>query len=457
MITYLIQSFICMSLLLGVYMLIYEKEKIYRFNRFYLLFSLVVSLVLPLLDFSFLEIKEAISPDQIPPDIVLPFLEPVHRLNQPHMPRTDSALFLERYLWIIYAIGAAVFAVGFFTNLNHIYRMGRKYNRVAYDNAQLVLVPEPILPFSFTSMIFVTKLDYEKGLLEPELLAHELAHVRQRHSLDLILVELLSILFWFNPILKLYRRAIRTNHEFLADDAVNQRFKNIPAYQNLLLNKCGMRLNLLLNNHLNYSLTKLRLIMMYKQTSPIKATIKKLALLPVLLVLAMFFSNHSVAQEEKNNEGNPSDSAEQAPATDPVKAYLALIDHARMENNKSIDTGKLNKKKLREYYGQMTEEQKKTVPWVPFLELRIPEKKSPTTERFNTWTDPATFGVWLNDIRIPNEKLKEYQADDIVLYHQSRLEKNARNYGKHIYQLNIYTQEGYEKVVAQIKNSFNAD
>lgn len=457
MIIYLIQSAVCMSFLLGIYKLLYEKKKMHRFNRFYLLFSLVGSLVLPLVDFSIIEVKEVVPPKSLAVEFPFLFWETDHPSNQPNTPNEviDSLLSSEIYLWGFYLIGASIFALRFFRNLNHIYRMGRKYKHARYKNAHLILVPETILPFSFASMIFVAQCDHDKGLLAPEIFMHELAHVRQGHSLDLILVELLSIIFWFNPLLKWYRRAIQTNHEFLADEAVNQQFKNIPVYQTLLVDKCGLRLNFLLNNHLNYSITKLRLIMMYKQTSPIKATVKKLVLLPVLLLLAIVFGSQSVAQDEKNTEEKPSDSAQHAPATDPVKAYLTLIDHARMENNKSIDARKLDKKQLRAYYSQMTEEQKKAVPWVPFLELRLPEKKSPTAEQFSTWMDPETFGVWLNDTRISNEELKEYQAEDIALYYQSRLEKNARNYGRHVYQLNIYTQEGYDKVIDRLKDSFN--
>jgi bla regulator protein BlaR1 len=456
MILYLVESAICMVLLLGMYKLLYEKEKMFVFNRIYLLFSLAVSIVLPLVDiplvhFSRSSIPQLISADRIPMYSELPSSLVTIDI---HPQAVDKDLFLHHFLWLIYLIGLAILAIRFYSNLACLFTMRKQNERVAYEDAELVLLPRAILPFSFSSLIFVAKKDYEQGL-EPELLAHEIAHVRQRHSLDLIFVELLSIVFWFNPILRLYKRAIQANHEFLADEAVNQRFQNVPAYQNLLLEKCGITQSLHLNNHFKQSINKLRLVMMYKQTAPIKAALKKLLLLPVLGALALTFSTHSVAQEEKKAEEKPPVSTQQVLATDPVTAYMALVDEGRMANKKSIDVRKLDKKLLREYYRQMTEEQKQRVPWLPFLELRLPDKKSPTAEQFSTWTDPATFGIWLNDTRIPNEKLKEYQADDIVLYYQSRLEKNARNYGKHIYQLDIYTEDGYEKVVAQIKESFN--
>jgi len=455
MIPYLTESAICMVLLLGMYKLFYEKEKMLVFNRIYLLFSLAVSVVLPLVDipivhFSRSSIPQLISANRIP---IYPESEFSQVAIDMQHQAVDKELFFHYFLGLIYLIGLAIFAVRFHSNLTRLYTMRKQDERVTYEDAELVLIPRAILPFSFGSQIFVAKKDYEQGL-EPQLLAHEIAHVRQRHTLDLIFVELLSVVFWFNPIVRLYKQTIQANHEFLADEAVNQQFQNVPAYQNLLLEKCGITQSLRLNNHFKQSITKLRLVMMYKQTAPIKAALKKLILLPVLGTLALAFSTHSAAQEEKKAEEKPPLSTQQVPATDPVTAYLALVEEGRMANKKSIDVRKLNKKLLREYYRQMTEEQKQRVPWLPFLELRLPDKNSPTAEQFNAWTDPATFGVWLNDTRIPNDKLQEFQADDIVLYYQSRLEKYARNYGKHIYQLNIYTEEGYEKVVAQIKDSF---
>lgn len=456
MILYLAESAICMVLLLGVYKLFYEKEKMLVFNRLYLLFSLAASIVLPLVDIPIVHVSRSSIPQIVSADRILMYLEPASSPNAIDIDNqtVDNNFFLHRFFGLIYLIGMATLAVRFCSNLTSLYTMRKRNERVAYEDVELVLIPRAILPFSFSSLIFVAKRDYEQGL-EPELLAHEIAHVRQQHSLDLIFVELLSVVFWFNPILRLYKRAIQANHEFLADEAVNQQFQNVPAYQNLLLEKCGVTQSLHLNNHFKQSITKLRLVMMYKQTAPIKAALKKLLLLPVLGALALTFSTHSAAQEAKKTEEKAPVSTQRIQATDPVTAYLALVDEGRMANKKSIDVGKLDKKLLREYYRQMTEEQKQRVPWLPFLELRLPDKKSPTAEQFSRWMDPATFGVWLNDARIPNEKLKEYKADDIVLYHQSRLEKNAKNYGKHVYQLDIYTEEGYEKVVARIKDSFN--
>jgi len=95
---------------------------------------------------------------------------------------------------------------------------------------------QPMAPFSFFSTIFVHDMDYEKEQIPQAVLLHELAHTRQKHSFDMIFIELLQILFWFNPLILLYKRAMRLNHEYLADAAVLQAKTDLFAYQNQLLN-----------------------------------------------------------------------------------------------------------------------------------------------------------------------------------------------------------------------------
>jgi len=451
MITYIIQSTLCLFLFLVVYKSWYEKESMFQFNRMYLLFSLPASFVIPMLEFSVPGPSES-SPisgiDRLWENGPLP--DTSHTITEV----ATNNFIPPHYLWILYLLVVTVLTIRFFKNLIHIYRIAKRCPHTTYENASLILVPEPILPFTFASMIFVSRADYQKGILEPEMLAHELAHVRQHHSLDLILIESLSVVFWFNPLLKAYKKAIQTNHEFLADASVNRQFKNVNAYQNLLLDKSGLKTNLSVTNQFKHSLTKLRLIMMYKQTPPATAGFKKLALIPMVMVMAVLFSNRSLAQKEEVSSSESSSlTVGQNTAADPLKEYLAMLENARMENSKSIDARKLNRKKLRELYDQMTEEQRKTAPFTFLVSATLPEKKSPTPEQFNEWLEPEMFGVWLDDQRIANEKLNEYKPGDIHLFYQSKLEKNAKNYGKHTYQLNAYTSKGYDNMIQRLKDA----
>ncbi|MBL4569343.1 MAG: M56 family metallopeptidase, partial [Flavobacteriaceae bacterium] len=170
---------------------------------------------------------------------------------------------------------------------------------MSYFSATIVLLKENILPHSFLQYIFINKKTYQSDSLEQQILTHELTHVKQKHSLDVLFIELLQILFWFNPIFRYYRKAIQLNHEFLADDAVIQSHKNITEYQHVLLNTTAQHNNIYLASNLNYSLTKKRLLMMTTPSSKTKILLKKLVVIPLLAGFTLLFAQKVEAQKKK--------------------------------------------------------------------------------------------------------------------------------------------------------------
>ena len=133
---------------------------------------------------------------------------------------------------------------------------------------------------------------------------HELAHVNQKHSYDILFIELIRCLFWINPFLYFYKRAIQLNHEFLADEAVNNSFKNVYSYQVLLLEKAGMYKAINIASQFNYQVTKKRLMMMTKTTSASIKACKQFAILPILLVSMYVFGRNVVVQQKTVDQPN---------------------------------------------------------------------------------------------------------------------------------------------------------
>jgi len=126
-----------------------------------------------------------------------------------------------------------------------------------------------------------------------------LAHVTQKHTIDVLILEMLQILFWFNPLFFLLKKAVQLNHEFLADDKVISSHNNISRYQYLLLNKAAWKNEYYLASNLNYSLTKKRLLMMITTNYRTNILLKKLAILPLLTGLLFVFANRIEAQTIK--------------------------------------------------------------------------------------------------------------------------------------------------------------
>ena len=285
---FLIKSSISLVALLAVYYLFLEKEKMHRFNRFYLLFSLAFSLSIP---FITIEVVQEITRPTLNPGNI--------QILQGSVVLIEENNFLAIGLWSLYALVTLVLAIRFFNNINKIAAKMKSNSPIDYKNAKLILVPEKTLPHTFLNTIFINETEYENRKVEEELYTHELIHVNQRHTLDVLFIETLKALFWFNPIFILYKKAIQLNHEFLADEEVVKTHNNVPFYQNLLISKANANPTYYLASNLNYSVTKKRLIMMTKTTSRSKALLKKGLLIPLMTVLVFSLCTKVVAQEQK--------------------------------------------------------------------------------------------------------------------------------------------------------------
>ncbi len=300
MITYLLKSGVLLLIFFAVYKLLLENERMFRFNRVYLLGSLVFSFVIPLQLFS-------IKPLFSTPISVVQLDGILIQTNEKVSDQINYYQILIYTLGIIYALVAIVLIFRFIKNLYSFYK-NIKYNQIQIVNDQkIVLVKESILPHSFWNAIFINNDEFENGKIPSELMAHEEAHIKQKHSLDVLFIEVLQILFWFNPLIILYKKAIKLNHEFLADQAVNEQFESVSAYQSLLLDIAYNKTNIALASNINYLITKKRFLMMTKEESPLKIILKVFTVGIVSVLMLFIFSTDAVAQEVSKIENKSKD------------------------------------------------------------------------------------------------------------------------------------------------------
>jgi hypothetical protein len=209
----------------------------------------------------------------------------------------EETNYLAIGLWSLYAVVTLILAIRFISNIIKISSKMKSNTPIEYKNAKLILVPEKTLPHTFLNTIFINETEYNNRQIEAELYTHELTHVTQKHTLDILFIELLKTVFWFNPIFIFYKKAIQLNHEFLADEKVVTSYNNVPFYQSLLLSKANENQTFYLASNLNYLITKKRLLMMTKTTSKTEALLKKAMLIPVLTALLFLLCTKVVAQE----------------------------------------------------------------------------------------------------------------------------------------------------------------
>lgn len=290
MIEFLLKSSCCMAVLLAVYYLLLEKEKMHRFNRFYLIFALVFSLVLP---FITLPLYNGVFARPLSV-ISLPPLE-LNRENQGE----PVYNYLSFILWSIYGFITLLLAIRFIYNIRAFIKRAASGEIIDHETAKLVLLDERILPHTFLQYIFLNKEDYKNRTIEEELYTHELAHVNQKHTLDILFIETLKVLFWFNPLLYFYKKTIQLNHEFLADEKVITAYGDAIPYQNLLLQKASFGHTVNLASNINFSITKKRFIMMTKKTPRFEILTRQITLIPVFgaLLLISCSGNNEPTQD----------------------------------------------------------------------------------------------------------------------------------------------------------------
>ena len=270
------------NIYLGVFYLAYcvflTKETHYQLNRGYLLFSCIMSFVLPILQVGALKPAEPVAvttsyivpQDYIPTQIASPItITPV--VEEHH-------LTIDDYLWYAYIIGACILLIVLAIKLYTLFKLMRNAQRIKQDKYKLVYLPETDVAFSFFNYLFI-------GNNAPganTIITHELVHIRQRHSVDIIFLELLKVVSWFNPFIYLLQNSLKTVHEYIADEQTATYESDALAYSSFLVNNAyGAGGSSITHSFFSYSLLKKRIIMLNQQRSGRVARLKYLVALPL--------------------------------------------------------------------------------------------------------------------------------------------------------------------------------
>jgi beta-lactamase regulating signal transducer with metallopeptidase domain len=167
-----------------------------------------------------------------------------------------SNLNTKDVLLLVYCLITTFLLIMFARNLFTMYSKIRGKKYISYKSSRLILIEENLTPHSFWNCMFLNKNAFEKEQIEEEILCHELTHIKQHHTIDVLFIELATVFFWFNPFVFLYKRTIKLNHEFLADEGVINKFQNIQSYQYLLIDKTKQLPALAIASQFNFLITK---------------------------------------------------------------------------------------------------------------------------------------------------------------------------------------------------------
>ena len=313
MFAYIIKSCILLALLYGSFALLLSRETFHRFNRLALLGVLVASLILPAVQLSvkkpsYLNYEEVRIPhveviaspvqnevqDIETPQSTLPAIE--ESMQEPTF-RVDMMQVVQ-YLYIIGLLASLAI---FFVQLFRLWREIRGGVQTKDELGNTVVIRGGnFAPYSFLHYIIINASDYEH--LRRPILAHEQAHIRLGHTWDLLLLEAVKAVQWFNPFVYLLGRDLKAVHEYEADDAVLNFGIDAKTYQLLLVTKAvGSRLQTVCNNLSHHSLKK-RIKMMHKNNSN-RWLMSKGLVLPAIMTLAIVaFAKPKVEEVFLSNE-----------------------------------------------------------------------------------------------------------------------------------------------------------
>ncbi|MEN8703857.1 MAG: M56 family metallopeptidase [Polaribacter sp.] len=420
MIIYLLKSAGCLALLLGFYHIVLEKEKMHSFNRFFLLGSIIFSFLAPLYT---IYTETATVTEQKTPIL----FESLDTGSMEYIPTeiiTETPINYTNILLAVYLLVSLILLIRFSRNFYKILSKIHQSKKIIHDNAILVLVEDKILPHTFWNYIFINKKQYELNEIEDELFTHELTHATQKHTLDILILELFQIVFWINPLFIFLKKAIQINHEFLADENVITQHNNTQEYQYLLLNKAAWKNEYYLASNLNYLVTKKRLKMMTTTSSPTKILLKKLAIAPLLVAFTFLFAQRIEAQEENEIK-------EEAIETIVEEVPFQKTDLSDLEIYKNyyyktltIQRKDKNGKIIVKKYSELNEEEKKRLAPPPPLKSK---KIVPTKAQFEALKDGKKYAVWINGKVVKSTTLNKYKATDFASYFNSHVYKNARS------------------------------
>ncbi len=275
---YLLEANLGLCLFLFAYKILFARETDFAMKRIVLLSAVMCSLVFPLISFN----TGALDPTgQIMPTVWLPELT----LNEVSMTAASTVQwsFLDFIIWV-YAGGVVVFLTSFLFNIYHLIKVIRITKPQERDGLLIAETERPLPPFSFFRFVIIGNTSALDISEKRQIIAHERVHAERYHSMDVLLINVVGVFFWFNPVIYLYKKLFIQLHEFEADSRA-VRNESLNEYCSLLARVALLSADLRIANHFSNSLTLKRIQMMRR----IKLKTKPWKLAMMALGASVFF------------------------------------------------------------------------------------------------------------------------------------------------------------------------
>jgi BlaR1 peptidase M56/Gram-negative bacterial TonB protein C-terminal len=302
MLHYILQTIAFQLFFLIIYDVFLKKETFFNWNRAYLLITALLSVVLP-----FIKVEQ--FKDVVPQQFIIRLPEVIIGNLTP----TESNLLIENsiekvsgfvFSWeLFFGLGITIAFMIFMYKLIKIAFLIYKHPKYWQHNLRIVRLINSSAAFSFFHYVFLGELINTED--KDAIIKHESIHVRQKHTIDLLVFEMLRIVFWFNPLVYMYQNRVRTLHEYIADAKAVKTLDKSTYYENLLAQVFETQNVSFINTFFKQSLIKKRIIMLSKSRSKQVFKLKYVLLVPLVFGMLLYTSSNAqekVSKEEVNQE-----------------------------------------------------------------------------------------------------------------------------------------------------------
>ena len=290
---YLIKSSGLLAMFYLAYQFLIQKETFFNTNRWFLLSGLLASLLLPLVTIKkivYIEVPKATV------DKFMVYSQPNNSISK-ELPTVEAFHWID-YVWVVYIAIAMILVVKIIISIISLYKMLLKQQIVVKENIKFIDLNKNIAPFSFFKYIVFNSNLYNKEELN-SILLHEEIHCKEKHTIDLLIARMFCVMFWFNPFMWLYKKAIIQNLEYIADSKAMLQIDDKKEYQRALLKVVTHQNSLSITNQFYQSLIKKRIVMLNKNQSHKRNSLKYALVLPALIAFIVFFQIQTIAQEKE--------------------------------------------------------------------------------------------------------------------------------------------------------------
>ena len=280
-----LKASICLAVIFLFYHLLLKQITWYKWNRFFLLIFSTFSFSVPFINLNVL--TKAKQLELIPFVNFLPNI--INNKIEPDFVNSNNAFNYWQLLSVLYIFIGLILFIRLLIQILSIEKIKSKATPALTINGEIEIyhLSKPVLPFSFLNSIFINKNNYSDSELQ-EIIDHERVHVQQKHTVDVLVTELICIVNWYNPFAWLIKKAVRENLEFIADDAVIKNGFDKKNYQYLLLKVTGIVPSSIASSF-KFTSLKSRIRMMNKTKTGRLHLLKFALVVPVVAILLLAF------------------------------------------------------------------------------------------------------------------------------------------------------------------------